>query len=118
MEACYGRTDVMEGSCAVARGKDINSKCGFDMKHQHAPTYYHSHTKDTQCPKAQWRARGIVQVKMKPYWLFQTPAKHGPKITRIGGPKINPGILEPASVNTSPASVKGTRQQSKDFAPF
>ena len=26
MEACYGGTDVMERSCAVARGKDINSK--------------------------------------------------------------------------------------------
>jgi hypothetical protein len=25
MEACYGGTDVMERSCAVARGKDINS---------------------------------------------------------------------------------------------
>jgi hypothetical protein len=24
-EACYGGTDVMERSCAVARGKDINS---------------------------------------------------------------------------------------------
>jgi hypothetical protein len=24
MEACYGRTDVMERSCAVARGIDIN----------------------------------------------------------------------------------------------
>jgi hypothetical protein len=24
MEACYGGTDVMEGSCAVARGIDIN----------------------------------------------------------------------------------------------
>jgi hypothetical protein len=24
IEACYGGTDVMEGSCAVARGKDIN----------------------------------------------------------------------------------------------
>jgi hypothetical protein len=23
-EACYGGTDVMERSCAVARGKDIN----------------------------------------------------------------------------------------------
>ena len=26
MEACYGGTDVMERSCAVARGKDINIK--------------------------------------------------------------------------------------------
>jgi hypothetical protein len=25
MEACYGGTDVMERSCAVARGKDINN---------------------------------------------------------------------------------------------
>jgi hypothetical protein len=25
MEACYGGTDVMERSCAVARGKDINT---------------------------------------------------------------------------------------------
>jgi hypothetical protein len=24
MEACYGGTDVMERSCAAARGKDIN----------------------------------------------------------------------------------------------
>jgi hypothetical protein len=24
MGACYGRTDVMERSCAMARGKDIN----------------------------------------------------------------------------------------------
>jgi hypothetical protein len=27
MEACYGGTDVMESSCAVARGKDINMCC-------------------------------------------------------------------------------------------
>jgi hypothetical protein len=27
MEACYGRTDTMERSCAVAREKDINTKC-------------------------------------------------------------------------------------------
>jgi hypothetical protein len=26
MEACYGGTDVMERSCAVARGIDINSE--------------------------------------------------------------------------------------------
>jgi hypothetical protein len=26
MEACYGGTDVMERSCAVARGIDINRK--------------------------------------------------------------------------------------------
>jgi hypothetical protein len=26
MEACYGGTDVMERSCAVARGIDINTK--------------------------------------------------------------------------------------------
>jgi hypothetical protein len=26
MEACYGGTDVMERSCAVARGKDINTQ--------------------------------------------------------------------------------------------
>jgi hypothetical protein len=26
-EACYGGTDVMERSCAVVRGKDINSYC-------------------------------------------------------------------------------------------
>jgi hypothetical protein len=25
--ACYGGTDVMERSCAVARGKDINNAC-------------------------------------------------------------------------------------------
>jgi hypothetical protein len=25
MEACYGGADVMERSCAMARGKDINS---------------------------------------------------------------------------------------------
>jgi hypothetical protein len=25
MEACYGGTDVMERSCAVARGIDINT---------------------------------------------------------------------------------------------
>jgi hypothetical protein len=25
MEACYGGTDVMERSCAVARGIDINN---------------------------------------------------------------------------------------------
>jgi hypothetical protein len=25
MEACYGGTDVMERSCAMARGKDINT---------------------------------------------------------------------------------------------
>jgi hypothetical protein len=28
MEACYGGTDVMERSCAVARGIDINSGIG------------------------------------------------------------------------------------------
>jgi hypothetical protein len=28
MEACYGGTDVMERSCAVARGKDINRFTG------------------------------------------------------------------------------------------
>jgi hypothetical protein len=27
MEACYGGTDVMERSCAVARGIDINNYC-------------------------------------------------------------------------------------------
>jgi hypothetical protein len=27
MEACYGGTDVMERSCAVARGIDINMLC-------------------------------------------------------------------------------------------
>jgi hypothetical protein len=27
MEACYGGTDVMERSCAVARGIDINRLC-------------------------------------------------------------------------------------------
>ena len=27
-EACYGGTDVMERSCAVARGKDINTVVG------------------------------------------------------------------------------------------
>jgi hypothetical protein len=26
MEACYGGTDVMERSCAVARGIDTNTK--------------------------------------------------------------------------------------------
>jgi hypothetical protein len=26
MEACYGGTDVMERSCAVARGIDINTE--------------------------------------------------------------------------------------------
>jgi hypothetical protein len=26
MEACYGGTDVMERSCAVARGIDINNR--------------------------------------------------------------------------------------------
>jgi hypothetical protein len=26
MEACYGGTDVMERSCAVARGIDINTQ--------------------------------------------------------------------------------------------
>jgi hypothetical protein len=25
MEACYGGTDVIERSCAMARGKDINT---------------------------------------------------------------------------------------------
>jgi hypothetical protein len=29
MEACYGGTDVMERSCAVARGIDINMAVGF-----------------------------------------------------------------------------------------
>jgi hypothetical protein len=28
MEACYGGTDVMERSCAVARGIDINKNTG------------------------------------------------------------------------------------------
>ena len=30
MGACYGGTDVMERSCAVARGKDINSRGRFE----------------------------------------------------------------------------------------
>jgi hypothetical protein len=29
MEACYGGTDVMERSCAVARGIDINTKLSY-----------------------------------------------------------------------------------------
>ena len=29
MEACYGGTDVMERSCAVARGIDINTRGGI-----------------------------------------------------------------------------------------
>jgi hypothetical protein len=29
MEACYGGTDVMERSCAVARGIDINSAAWY-----------------------------------------------------------------------------------------
>ena len=29
--ACYGGTDVMERSCAVARGKDINIVAGFEL---------------------------------------------------------------------------------------
>jgi hypothetical protein len=29
MEACYGGTDVMERSCAVARGIDINTAGSF-----------------------------------------------------------------------------------------
>jgi hypothetical protein len=34
MEACYGGTDVMERSCAVARGIDINSNSrGFINNH-------------------------------------------------------------------------------------
>jgi hypothetical protein len=30
MEACYGGTDVMERSCAVARGIDINNRFGSE----------------------------------------------------------------------------------------
>jgi hypothetical protein len=33
MEACYGGTDVMERSCAVARGIDINNA----VQHSTAP---------------------------------------------------------------------------------
>jgi hypothetical protein len=29
MEACYGGTDMMERSCAVARGIDINERSGY-----------------------------------------------------------------------------------------
>ena len=32
MEACYGGTDVMERSCAVARGIDINRICMWAKK--------------------------------------------------------------------------------------
>jgi hypothetical protein len=38
MEACYGGTDVMERSCAVARGIDINnnrSKTNSDFRVLH-----------------------------------------------------------------------------------
>ena len=31
MEACYGGTDVMERSCAVARGKDTNMTIHYTM---------------------------------------------------------------------------------------
>jgi hypothetical protein len=34
METCYGGTDVMERSCAMARGKDIN-KCQLTVKDSH-----------------------------------------------------------------------------------
>jgi hypothetical protein len=33
MEACYGGTDVMERSCAMARGKDINMTDGIAMRY-------------------------------------------------------------------------------------
>jgi hypothetical protein len=33
MEACYGGTDVMEKSCAMARGKDINRKGMIEMRY-------------------------------------------------------------------------------------
>jgi hypothetical protein len=32
MEACYGGTDVMERSCAVARGIDINRLWVWDPR--------------------------------------------------------------------------------------
>jgi hypothetical protein len=35
MEACYGGTDVMERSCAVARGIDINKYYS-----RHPPAYF------------------------------------------------------------------------------
>jgi hypothetical protein len=39
MEACYGGTDVMERSCAVARGIDINNiivhLCSTSIRTQH-----------------------------------------------------------------------------------
>jgi hypothetical protein len=38
MEACYGGTGVMERSCALARGKDINST------HPHTCSRYRSQT--------------------------------------------------------------------------
>jgi hypothetical protein len=49
MEACYGGTDVMERSCAVARGIDINTlqlltrMCvhGSRVHTQHGDTYQH-----------------------------------------------------------------------------
>ena len=46
MEACYGGTDVMERSCAVARGIDINifkplldPGGGFSFRSETAVTY-------------------------------------------------------------------------------
>jgi hypothetical protein len=35
MEACYGGTDVMERSCAVARGIDINKNARWDFYNVH-----------------------------------------------------------------------------------
>jgi hypothetical protein len=37
MEACYGGTDVMERSCAVARGIDINTKVHYNYKTKYQP---------------------------------------------------------------------------------
>jgi hypothetical protein len=34
MEACYGGTDVMERSCAVARGIDINIHVLYFTRHR------------------------------------------------------------------------------------
>jgi hypothetical protein len=44
MEACYGGTDVMERSCAVARGIDINIRCGAVGNPPHAVLKLKPHT--------------------------------------------------------------------------
>ena len=54
MEACYGGTDVMERSCAVARGIDINT---MFLLHPHR--------------KIRWQPLAAIRIHLLPSYLLQ-----------------------------------------------